>query len=585
MTKKSNIKRIGAAGCALALCASCVGVLSEQAMAWGEVHINYNICESGKDPVKIFSKTTKANNTYDYWETKVRGIYSSGYDYAGILDSWNGGLENDGTALKNLLKEGNAVTGWVKEGTSESYVFGRTLSNADRNSDLDLCAVVSDLKHGVKAGTTDLAEDEELNFYDKEEGLEDRHKKGSVKFEREIHLKANRADVSTIDVKFTLNGSEYYRVKSYSINGGEFKDFTDSDIEGIIVENVTTDTTIDVEFERLTFDLKVIDTSANTEVEFPENENEGTEGTTAVVLAGDDQRVKISSIAGYKITGVTMQKGDETPVSQEIDNPEMFETTVEGMLSDYTVTVTTAIKEYTMYGSFSDGHGTVTPVANPVALGGTAEYEFSVNKGFKLVDITANGESVDVENYDDENGLIEIVVSDDLEAEGEFEKIRLDFVTKAIKYEVDEEDKDQKIDVSEAPEEGKEDEPREVTIRINGDLDLLESVEFDGKLLERGEDAEAGKDYYATEGSTVLHFDYAFLLEAGNGEHEVKANFSNGTEAKTTLTIAGVPVAPDTGFFSSEKANAAASIAIVAGITAALGAVLALVKRLGKKEA
>lgn len=157
----------------------------------------------------------------------------------------------------------------------------------------------------------------------------------------------------SIDIDVTPDDG--YKIQSISI-GGENQEITDESKFTKTVQNIKTNTTIEVAFiekevPRQEFDVTVDTNENNGEVII--NGTKLTDGGTVSVLAGQPVEVSITAKDGYDIQSVTI--GDE---NQTITDKKRFSKRIEKITEDTTITVIFAVTTHTI--SFTvNGEGTV----------------------------------------------------------------------------------------------------------------------------------------------------------------------------------------------------------------------------------
>lgn len=272
------------------------------------------------------------------------------------------------------------------------------------------------------------------------------------------------------------------------------------------------------------------------------------EGTKVEVDNIDEQITFTPDEAnGYELKKVEVKRGEAEAV-------DMTEDIKEGSLElldvkeEVNIDVKIDLKEFNVTATVTDEDGaTVSPIP-AVKYGQAATFDVAVNDGYKITGVLKDGEETELEVA---NGQL---VIENVTADAEYT-----IVIEPEVYEIIEGD-GQDINVAEVDK---------ALFRFDGPFDLFDGLTVDDKEFTA---------YEATEGSTLIAIAKDDLIALGEGEHDLKAFYANGTFAETTFTVSGIPTTPDTGA-NSRSASTIASVATFATTGAALALVMLAIKR------
>ena len=173
---------------------------------------------------------------------------------------------------------------------------------------------------------------------------------------------------------FTIAPKSGYHVEEVLVDGSPVKAAT-----SYTFTNVTADHTISASFaiDTLTVNAKV----------------SGGHGSLSpvsqTVSSGTSAAITITPDTGYHIASIT-DNGSPAPIT----NPYV----IEEVTDNHTVVVTFAMDAFTVNASVSEGHGSVSPVAQTVNPDTSATITFTPRKGYYIASITDNGTSVPITN-------------------------------------------------------------------------------------------------------------------------------------------------------------------------------------------
>lgn len=171
---------------------------------------------------------------------------------------------------------------------------------------------------------------------------------------------------------YVFSPSEGYRVKDVKINGVSV-----GSVNSYLFENVLTNQTVEVEFEKLVFTIEVV---------CGDNGSVGPNGLVNVEY-GNSKTFTITPNDGYGILTVELN-GESLDITSQI--------IIENVTENKTLRVVFA--QMFLISSESDENGAITP-SEMVMLGGQKRFDFQPNEGYQVKDVKVDGISIGAADF------------------------------------------------------------------------------------------------------------------------------------------------------------------------------------------